>query len=86
VKTINPKLELDSIPAQIPMEALEWISKLSGPRIAAVNTFGMSGTNVHAILKEAPFNWNNFAQSSGISQIIPISAKSPESLNELRLD
>ncbi|MCV7090992.1 sulfolipid-1 biosynthesis phthioceranic/hydroxyphthioceranic acid synthase [Mycobacterium interjectum] len=38
----------------VPREVIPWPYKGKGPRRAAVTSFGMSGTNVHAVLEQAP--------------------------------
>ncbi len=39
----------------VPVEAGEWpVGEQAGPRRAAVSSYGMSGTNVHAVLEQAP--------------------------------
>ena len=38
----------------VPQEVTPWPDKGDGPRRAAVTSFGMSGTNVHAVLEQAP--------------------------------
>jgi amino acid adenylation domain-containing protein len=49
----NPKLELEKTPFYVNTELTELKSN-GGPRRAAVSSFGFGGTNIHAILEEAP--------------------------------
>ncbi|MEM9220568.1 MAG: SDR family NAD(P)-dependent oxidoreductase, partial [Cyanobacteria bacterium P01_F01_bin.150] len=52
-QTPNPRIDWANIPVQIPTQVQDW-SKQEQPRCASVSSFGMSGTNVHVILEEAP--------------------------------
>jgi acyl transferase domain-containing protein len=49
----NPKLDLDRRPFRLLSAAEPW-QKGPQARIAALSSFGMGGTNAHAILQEAP--------------------------------
>jgi acyl transferase domain-containing protein len=49
----NPLMDWDNLPLQVPLVATPWETK-DKPRIAGVSSFGMGGTNAHAILQEAP--------------------------------
>ncbi|HEU4534827.1 MAG TPA: acyltransferase domain-containing protein, partial [Polyangiaceae bacterium] len=49
----NPELQLAATPFTIPTEARPW-GRNGRPRVAGVSSFGIGGTNVHAVLEEAP--------------------------------
>ena len=47
----NPNFEWDKLPVLITSEETAWPSASDGPPLAAVNAFGLSGTNAHVILE-----------------------------------
>ncbi|MCY3941691.1 MAG: SDR family NAD(P)-dependent oxidoreductase [Gammaproteobacteria bacterium] len=48
----NPRVDWDSLPLKITTEMLDWPGEGSRPRLAGVNSFGISGTNAHLIVEE----------------------------------
>jgi acyl transferase domain-containing protein/acyl carrier protein len=51
----NPQIiDFNQIPAQIPLEKIEWKKQENRIRRAGVSSFAFSGTNAHVILEEAP--------------------------------
>ena len=48
---INPKIDIDSYPYDIPRELVDW-PEHEGPMLAGVNSFGFGGTNAHLVLSE----------------------------------
>ncbi|HGM5493491.1 TPA: ketoacyl-synthetase C-terminal extension domain-containing protein, partial [Serratia fonticola] len=51
--TPNPHIPWDELPVRVADRAIPW-PQGEKPRIAGVSAFGMSGTNAHVILEEAP--------------------------------
>ncbi|MFN6462917.1 MAG: SDR family NAD(P)-dependent oxidoreductase [Nostoc sp. DedVER02] len=49
----NPMIAWEQLPLSIPTSGQSWVVKDSA-RIAGVSSFGMSGTNAHMIVQEAP--------------------------------
>jgi acyl transferase domain-containing protein/acyl carrier protein len=52
-QTPNPHIDFESSPFYVVSKSSEWVVD-SGPRRAAVSSFGIGGTNAHVILEEAP--------------------------------
>ncbi|MEQ9332959.1 SDR family NAD(P)-dependent oxidoreductase, partial [Thalassobaculum sp.] len=50
---LNPHIDLDGFPVLLPQAPTPWPER-DGTRIAAVSSFGFSGTNAHVVLEKAP--------------------------------
>ncbi|MBE9049170.1 acyltransferase domain-containing protein [Nostocales cyanobacterium LEGE 11386] len=59
----NPYIPWDKLAIVVPTEPMPWNSK-QGARLAGVSSFGMSGTNVHVIVEEAPTPPSEFTTDS----------------------
>lgn len=79
----NPELRIDKSPFFINKEPITWSNKTSLLH-AGVSAFGVGGTNIHMILSEyrAPKKVNN-KKTKSLPQLIVLSAKSQESLEEM---
>ncbi|MEJ2206779.1 MAG: SDR family oxidoreductase [Gemmatimonadota bacterium] len=75
----NPALDLDASPFYVPRELTPW-PRGDQPRRAAVSSFGVGGTNAHAILEEAPAGERG-GDSRG-DQLVFLSARSAEALDQ----
>ncbi|HMA64514.1 MAG: beta-ketoacyl synthase N-terminal-like domain-containing protein, partial [Fibrobacterota bacterium] len=79
-KNPNPAIDLENSPFQILDKLTPW-PREQAPRRAAVSSFGFGGTNVHAILEEAPVIESN---SSGKAQnLLLFSAKTTKALDRI---
>jgi acyl transferase domain-containing protein/acyl carrier protein len=90
----NPHVDWARLPLRIPTALTAWDA--AAPRIAGVSSFGLSGTNVHAILEEAPGAARAAAAepeadgdgradpaAAGEPCVLPLSARTPAALQAL---
>ncbi len=82
-KSPNPRLNIEDSPFYIVDKLTEWKSE-NGPRRAGISSFGMGGTNSHAILEEAPEAPRSTEPSvERPFEIFPVSAKTPTARDRL---
>ncbi|MBL6449565.1 SDR family NAD(P)-dependent oxidoreductase [Fulvivirga sp. 29W222] len=81
-KTMNPLIEFDGSPFYINTEVQEWEPLKDAPRMAAINSFGHSGTNAHLVVKEFIQPESKPTSKTGEPVIVPLSAKTPEQLQQ----
>ncbi len=77
-RRLNPRILLDGTPLTIPTATVSWKREIK-PRFAGVSGFGISGTNAHVVLEEAPVTTASPREEAPI-YLLPLSAKSPEAL------
>ncbi|CAL8129043.1 unnamed protein product [Orchesella dallaii] len=53
-ETLNPAIDLEAVPAKIPLEPVPWLKQEGKSRLAGVSSFGITGTDSHVIIEEAP--------------------------------
>ncbi len=80
VDELSSRVDWSAGAVEVLTERREWPS--DRPRRAAVSAFGMSGTNVHTILEEAPAEDRPAAGADEPGQVVPwvLSARSAEAL------
>lgn len=78
----NPAIDFASSPFKVQAMLEDW-SPASGRRIAGVSSFGIGGTNAHVIVAEAPEDAPSSPDASATWQLLPLSAKSPGSIDRL---
>ncbi|NET16612.1 MAG: type I polyketide synthase, partial [Okeania sp. SIO1H6] len=86
----NPQIDWDKMPLKVPTTAFPWKQQGEKPRLAGISGFGMSGTNAHIILEEAPVQVES-DKSKGKSEdvlerplhLLTLSAKTEKALQEL---
>lgn len=77
-QTPNPHIDFENSPFYVVSKPSEWPDG-PGPRRAAVSSFGIGGTNAHAILEEAPEP--TVSSASRPWQLLLLSAKTPAALD-----
>ncbi|MBM0108589.1 polyketide synthase dehydratase domain-containing protein [Steroidobacter sp. S1-65] len=82
---LNEHIDLVHSPFVINTELKPWSPNAKGGRMAAVSSFGFSGTNAHLVLEAAaPLELPALPSSQPV--MIPLSAKSKEQLRQKALD
>lgn len=80
VRQPNPHVPWERLPMRIVAALQDW----SAPRRAAVSAFGLSGTNVHMVLEQAPARREDDAgEPPATACLLPLSARTPEALHAL---
>ena len=81
-ETLNPHIELEGSPFYVVDQTQPWNPDSSEPRRAGVSSFGFGGVNAHVVLEE--FSPSASGERADVRpQLIPLSAKSPEQLQQV---
>ena len=84
VQIVNPKLRLEDKGLIVQQTSEPWNTENGKHRIAAVNSFGYGGSNVHVILREVIRKKNLEEEKvNRVNSILTISARSPEALKRM---
>ncbi|WP_159843627.1 type I polyketide synthase [Nocardia sp. CY41] len=78
----NPHIDWDSVAIRVVAEQRPW-PRSRRPRRAGVSAFGISGTNAHVVLEEAPQESEHATADDSGPHLLVLSAKSAEALREL---
>jgi acyl transferase domain-containing protein len=81
----NEHIDFDNSPFFVNTSLQEWPVPAAGKRMAAVSSFGFSGTNCHLVLEEAPPRCRRSARCRAW-QLVLISGKSQEALRQRYID
>lgn len=81
-RSLNPHIDFGDARFRIVTEATEWAPP-GGVRLVGVSSFGVGGTNAHVILEETPAGLTPAAESPEPPFLLPLSARSGESLKGL---
>ena len=82
LRNVNPRISLAGTPFVLPSELVPWPAGTKR-RLAGVSSFGMSGTNAHVIVEEAPRLPARETPAEGTWVLLPLSARSPRALRAL---
>jgi len=77
----NEHIKFQETPFYVNTNLIDWLPKNGLARMAAVSSFGFSGTNAHVVIEEPPRRAEKRSGSSLPYYLIPISAKSQESFD-----
>ena len=78
----NPNIDFENSPFSVATRLTNWSS--SQPRLAGISSFGVGGTNAHAIVAQPPTPVTE--SSHRPSHLVPISARTEEALHRRRKD
>jgi acyl transferase domain-containing protein/acyl carrier protein len=78
-KEPNPHIPWSELPVKVASESVPW-PRGAKARFAGVSSFGMSGTNVHVVLEEAPAEVEVTPAPERSAELVVLSAKSAEAL------
>ncbi|HEU4577828.1 MAG TPA: SDR family NAD(P)-dependent oxidoreductase [Polyangiaceae bacterium] len=76
----NPHIAWADLPVRVAEQELEW-ARNGAPRFAGVSSFGISGTNAHVVLEEAPQREAPPAPRQRAAELVLLSAKTARSLD-----
>jgi len=79
----NEHIQFKDSPFYVNSELKEWTTENNSPRYAAISSFGVSGTNVHVVIREA-VEFESIVRENDLprEQLAVVSAKSPKALIE----
>ena len=84
IHVMNPKLKLEEKRLVVQQTSEPWIKAKGKPRIAALNSFGYGGSNVHFILREitsrTSFEEEDYER---LNYVLTLSARSKEALQKM---
>ncbi|MDI1431903.1 type I polyketide synthase [Polyangium sorediatum] len=76
---LNPRISLTDTPFTIPVAEVPW-KRGESPRIAGVSASGLSGTNVHVVVEEAPAPRRDERPLRAQTNLLPLSARTSAAL------
>jgi amino acid adenylation domain-containing protein len=79
-QTPNPLIDFENSPFYVNDKLTSW-KRGDTPRVAAVSSFGVGGTNAHVVMQEAPER--GASSASRPVQMLPLSGRRPDAINDL---
>jgi acyl transferase domain-containing protein/thioesterase domain-containing protein/acyl carrier protein len=79
-RTLNPRIRIEGTALLPATEPVPW-PRGARPRFAGVSSFGLSGTNAHVILEEAPAERPSGPAAERAAELVVLSARSKGALN-----
>nr|AAF26922.1 polyketide synthase [Sorangium cellulosum] len=79
-RTLNPRIRIEGTALALATEPVPW-PRTGRTRFAGVSSFGMSGTNAHVVLEEAPAVEPEAAAPERAAELFVLSAKSAAALD-----
>ena len=84
INVLNPKLKLEENEFVVQQTTEPWTTGKGKLRIAALNSFGFGGSNVHLILREVPSKEYSYEMSvNRLNNVLTLSARSKEALQKM---
>jgi polyketide synthase 12/epothilone polyketide synthase D len=80
LRTLNAHIELEGSSLVLATEASAW-PRGDKPRLAGVSGFGLSGTNVHVVLQEAPLRADAPPLPARPAELLVLSGRTPAALH-----
>jgi acyl transferase domain-containing protein/acyl carrier protein len=81
-KVLNPKASIGKAPLLVPTTVQRWAAG-DRPRIAGVSSFGISGTNAHLVVEEAPAVQPHATDAARRAHVLTLSAANSDRLRVL---
>ncbi len=78
-ETPNPLIDFTG-PVRVDTRAMAWERTTDSTRRAGLSSFGLTGTNVHAVVEEPPAVAQIPAPRNAVAELVTLSAKSPQAL------
>ncbi|XP_035672838.1 hybrid PKS-NRPS synthetase pynA-like [Branchiostoma floridae] len=78
----NPNIDLDSLRLCVPTEVQDWPLRGKDRRLACVNSFGLNGSNAHAVLEQLQLSrdGSDYEEEETKDTVVALSARKRESL------